>query len=121
MAINRIEDSTMTLEYARGDSFAREFTITKLDGTGLDITTATILFTVNKRKDPPAVVITDQLFQISGILTTPTSGKFEVKPSSTNTNVVPGDYYYDIQMILGTVKETLAKGIFRILQDITKS
>ena len=114
MTIDRTDDTSMGWDCARGDSEARQFSIS---GVTPDISGFTFTLTVNKKKNPTGT--SDQLFTLTGTKDVPNS-KVEFKPATTDTDLAPGDYYYDIQMNDASTKKTMAKGIFRIVQDITK-
>jgi hypothetical protein len=103
----------------RGDTAADQFTITR-DGTAVDITGCSFKLTVNSEKDP--VDATTQLFTVDGTITGAAAGEVEFAPDATQADQSPGRYYYDVQMTDATgAIRTAAKGVYRILQDITKS
>ncbi len=112
------------LTYARGDSFAQEFIITDADDVVIDITGFTFLLTVNTEKNPvpvgPPIVGVEQ-FQLTGTITDGPAGKVEFAPSTANTNITIGKYWYDIQMTdTGSTIRTIIKSTFVIVQDVTK-
>lgn len=108
-----------TIVRYRGDTAPDQFTI-KRDGVVLDITSCTFALTVNSLKDP--VDITTQLFSLAGTVTSGTLGQVQFSPDATQADQLPGDYFYDVQMVDTTgAKRTVDKGRYRFRQDITKS
>lgn len=108
------------IEYARGDSFPTKFQL-KDSGTGavIDITGFTFRLTVNTTKNP--VDTTDQVFTVNGTIEDAANGLVSFAPSESDTDLVPGVYFYDMELIdTSGRKRTFAKGVFRIFQDISK-
>lgn len=108
--------------WARGDSSARGFTIKDSSvspSVPIDITGFSFKLTVNSEKDPTNQ--TNEIFSVVGTIVDGPNGKVSFAPSSTETNVAPGPYYYDIEQTdLGGLISTLIKGKCKIIQDITK-
>jgi hypothetical protein len=103
----------------RGDTAPDQLTITR-NGVVVNITACTFKLTVNSEKDP--VDTTNQLFSVIGAITSAVNGEVEFSPNSTQADQAPGRYYYDVQMTDGTgAIRTVQKGVYRILQDITKA
>ena len=80
------------IELIRGDSSSINFTI------DMDLTGATVFFTAK-----PA--LTDDAGDTTAVIdvevtdhTVPTSGQTVIPLSNTDTDVTPGEYYYDIQI-----------------------
>ncbi len=109
------------LNWFRGDSYPIRIQI-KDSNTELpiDLTGYLFKFTVNQIEDPSD--IDTQLFTVDGILDAdPTTGFVSFTPTETDTSIVPGDYFYDIQMITDQGhKRTIHKNSFIVSQDITK-
>ena len=115
MPIDRTKDATADIEWARGDSSIREFTL------NVDITGATFLLTVNTVRDPTvSPPVGTELFQVVGVIFDAPAGKVRFAPTSVDTDLDPGKYFYDVQMTAGGQVTTVLKGVCRILQDITK-
>lgn len=109
----------MNIERYRGDSYADEFRIThKEDDSAVDLTGYSFLLTVDTRKTPTDN--TTQVYQLTGVVDSPTSGVVKFSPSSAQADLV-GYYYYDVQMTdpWGSSR-TLVSGKYVYIQDITK-
>jgi hypothetical protein len=89
------------------------------DGAVVNISGCTFKLTVNSLKDPPSTAT--QLFTVDGVITSAVAGEVEFSPTSLQADQTPGRYYYDVQMTDGAgAIRTVYKGVYRILQDITK-
>lgn len=83
------------LTFFRGDDVSIPFTI-----TGVDLTGVTVYFTVKPEDSVDTDSTTDAAAVIKKQTTThsdPTNGKTIIDLSSTDTNVTPGIYKWDIQ------------------------
>ena len=108
------------IDWFRGDSFPIELAIKKC-GEAVDLTGASLVLTVNKKRNPTNSPTT-QLFYLEGNITDEVNGLVSFTPSQTNTDIYPATYYYDIQLTLsGGHVITISHREFRILQDITKA
>lgn len=110
-----------SITFYRGDSYPLTVTITDT-GTRLpiDITAATITLTVDAARNPSDE--TTKKFSLAGILDDdPTTGVVTFTPTTTNNDISPGTYYYDIQMTQGTTVRTLEKDEYIITQDLNKN
>lgn len=106
------------IERKRGDTYAIELSVTDSSGTAVDISGYSFLLTVDPEKYPASS--DNNLFQLTGTITSALSGTVEFSPSAANTDAV-GTYYYDIQMTdSGGLISTLDSGKFKLVQDITK-
>lgn len=118
-SIDKTNDETKEICWARGDSDAKGFTLKDSTGAVIDITGFSFKLTVNAEKDP-----TDQVqeqFSLTGSLPAPTTGKVSFAPLTTDTDITPGKYFYDIEQTDGGgAVSTIIKGVARIIQDITK-
>jgi len=116
-------DQTKNLDkeicWGRGDSDAKGFIIQDSLGVAIDITGFTFKLTVSLDKDPTDQV--NEQFSITGIITLATAGTVSFAPTTTDTDITPGIYFYDIEQtdVSGAIK-TVIKGRVRIIQDITK-
>lgn len=84
------------LEIPRGDQFSLSVAITDDDDLPIDITGATIFFTVRrwlKESEEGALIekeVTDHV--------DPTNGETEIPLTNDDTSIQAGDYYYDIRI-----------------------
>jgi hypothetical protein len=109
------------IEWYRGDSYPKGYVITDIDTQlPIDITGYSFKFTVDSRKNPTDE--TTKIFQVVGAPDIdPTTGKVTFTPSPSHTDIAPGSYYYDIQMIDPSLHiRTIRKDKFKVVQDITK-
>ena len=104
----------------KGNSKSYTLTLT-IKSTGLpkDITGATITFTV---KDDMAAEDSAALIQVNGTITDGPNGEARVDLTPVNTNVTPGLYNYDFELldVLGNITTILA-GEVRILPHANQS
>ena len=109
------------ITWFRGDSYPAEIHIVNTNtGDALDITGYTFKLTVDTNKNPADD--STKLFELLGnIDPDPTTGKVAFTPTPENNDLVPKNYYYDIEMTdpMGYVR-TIAKNKWIIVQDITK-
>jgi hypothetical protein len=85
----------------------------------VDISGFSFKLTVNSERDPTDQV--NEQFSITGVIGNPTGGLVSFAPTTTNTNITPGTYFYDIEQTDGaSAIKTLIKGKALIVQDITK-
>lgn len=102
----------------RGDTYADRF-LAEVDGVAVDITGCSFKLTLNTQRNP--IDISNQVYQLTGIVTSPESGIVEFAPDSTQADLT-GLFYYDIQMIDGNgVKRTPVKDVYVYEEDITKN
>ena len=108
------------LKLIRGDTRNIQVTFKDTDGSVLDITDCTVFFTVNASDNP----LTDVDAVISKEVTAHTdaeAGISTIELTSSDTEVTPGSYYYDIQLkdtanaILSSYSSNLT-----IVADITR-
>lgn len=103
------------IELIRGDSATIDFNL-----AGTDLTGATVFFTAkptisNGADDSDAVIsveVTDH--------TDPENGTTVIPLSSTDTNVTPGTYYYDIQVKNGTNITSIPVRKLIVYGDVTR-
>jgi len=107
------------LTIIRGDTTTYTVTLTDSAGDPIDITGYTFFMTVKKSKDDKDddAIITEDVTSHSD----PTNGVTVITLSSTDTNVAPGIYYYDIQYkdTSDNIK-TVLYGVFEVLVDYTR-
>lgn len=85
----------------------------------IDITNYTFRMTVDTLQNPPDD--TTALFEVVGTITDAAAGEFEFEPTAMQTDLPIGTYYYDVEYTdaAGRIK-TVAKGKYKIIQDISK-
>ena len=105
---------------SRGDTAPWTFTILKADGvTPEDITGFSYLLTVDPSDEPTDAV--NNLFQLTGIISTGTDGVVQFNLSAGQADQVPAEYFFDLQQTDTAMRlRTVAKGSFEFKQDITK-
>lgn len=103
----------------RGDTYADVFTL-KSAATGLpiDVTGYTFVMTLDPSKEP--VDSTNNVYQLTGTITSPTGGTVEFAPTALQADQV-GTFYFDVQMVDGAGrKRTITGGKYKYEQDISK-
>jgi hypothetical protein len=118
-----IIDQTKNLDkeicWGRGDSDAKGFVIQDSNGVAVDITGFSFKMTVNSERDPTDQV--NEQFTIVGVIGVATDGTVSFAPTTTDTNITPGIYFYDIEQTdVSSRIKTIIKGRVKIIQDITK-
>lgn len=110
----------LDLDRVRGDNYPFRFQIFQKDGVTPEVITGfTFTMTVDPEVDP--VNATNNLFQLSGVITDGPNGKVEFRPTLLNMDLTPDTYFYDVQMIDdGPYTRTPVRGKLNIEQDITK-
>ena len=95
-----------------------ELTFEDIDGNPINLTGATVFFTVkvNKTDAEDDAVLKKEITEFED----PTSGIALLQLSKTETDLIPKSYYFDIQLVdsTGKVASTYA-GRFLVDQDIT--
>jgi hypothetical protein len=101
----------------RGDTALVRVEVIDTDSAVVDIAGCTFLLTVDPQQYPTTG--DNNVFQISGtIVGDGSTGLVDFAIPGTSS---PGVYYYDVQMTTAGGKiETIARGKWTILQDITK-
>lgn len=107
------------LEIIRGDDTTISATITNQDDEAVNLTGATVFFTVKRRKtdsDADALIAKEVTSH-----TTPASGQTDIELTNEDTDIRPGAYLYDLQ-----VKDnedriiSINYGTLRVKTDITR-
>lgn len=119
-AIDQTKDATKNICWARGDSDAKGFVVQDSAGVAVNITGFSFRLTVNTDKNPTQNV-GEELFTIVGVITDAVNGKVAFAPTSTDTDQIPGKYFYDVEQTDGSgLISTVIKGVAQIIQDISK-
>lgn len=112
---------TTAIERFRGDTQPLDFLVTETVAgveEPLDLTSCTFLLTIDPSKTPAND--TANLCQLVGTITSALGGAVSFYPSASDMDYI-GKFYYDIQMTDGSGKKrTIAKDVFKLIQDITK-
>lgn len=110
----------MTIRRYRGDTVPDVVFVKDADGAALDISGFTFYLTVSSEKAPTD--ITNQVFQLTGVITDAPNGKVEFAPTAMEADLLPKKYFYDIQMVSGGGQiQTIIASTYTIVQDITKT
>lgn len=110
---------SQTVQIIRGDDVTLHITFTDQDNDPVDITGSEVFFTV---KNKLADVDDDALIATSTTShTTPDSGITSIVLTNTDTDINPGTYVYDLQLIDETDSvSSIIYGKFQIVDDVTK-
>ncbi len=105
------------IEIVRGDTESITFTLER-DGTPVNLTGTTVFFTAKSGLDD-----VDASAAIAISVTShsdPTNGITIIPLSSTNTDITPGEYFYDIQVKDGATITSIPYRKLEILTDVTR-
>ncbi len=117
--IDQTKNSDKEICWGRGDSDAKGFVVQDSAGAAIDISGFSFKLTVNSEKDPTDQV--NEQFTVAGVIGSGPAGTVSFAPTTVNTDITPGIYYYDIEQTDGSSRiKTIIKGKCRIVQDITK-
>ena len=117
--IDQTKTASKTICWGRGDSDAKGFIVQDSDGVAVDISGFSFKLTVNSEKNPTDQV--NEQFSIVGVITDAAAGKVGFAPTTTDTDITPTTYFYDIEQTDGSgAIKTLIVAKALIVQDITK-
>ncbi len=117
--IDQTKNTDKEICWGRGDSDAKGFVIQDSAGVAIDITGFSFKMTVNSDRDPADQI--NEQFTIVGIIGDATNGLVSFAPTTVDTDITPGIYFYDIEQTDGSgAIKTVIKGRAKIIQDITK-
>jgi glycine cleavage system H lipoate-binding protein len=112
--------ATINIERYRGDTIPDQFTIKDSAGVAVNITGYSFLLTVNSEKSPTDT--TNQLYELTGIITDALNGKVEFAPSAVQADQTPAGYFFNVQMTdAASAITTIVVGKYKYIQDITKT
>lgn len=108
------------IDAIRGDSRNIRVAFQQNDGTAYNITGGKVFFTVSRVGAP----VNDSAAVISKLVTThtdATAGETTISLTPSDTNITPGVYWYDVQLV-DTLGNVLSKGKqrFVVISDITR-
>ena len=111
----------MIISMFKGDTKTIEVTAKNQDGIAVDITGASIKFTVKTNATDTDAQAKFQKTTTLGItITDATNGKFEIAISPSDTSgLSAGEFVFDIQLNISGAIFTIAKDIFLLKQDVT--
>lgn len=102
-----------SIEHIKGDTFVRDLAFIDSNNTAINLTGASIIFSVKAKREDTAYILTQ-----SAVITNASGGlaKITVNP----LDIALGEYYYDIQLIDSTgVITTVARDMLTITYQIT--
>lgn len=110
--------TTSDMQIIRRDDVAYDITFVDVDGDPINLTGATVFFTVKRKlTDVDADAVIEKEITV---FTTPLLGVATLNLTNSETNIAPGDYFFDIQLktVDGKIASSVA-GKFFVLQDVT--
>lgn len=108
----------MPIKITRGEDAVFTGSAVDANGTAIDISTGSILFTV---KDKLTDLDAAKVFQKSGSGLT-SGGAFTIAISASDTSGLKLDSrYYDIELTLSGSKSTITRGKFILLPEVTRA
>ncbi len=109
---------TNDIEIIQGDDTTIRFTITDQDGSPVDLSSANLVFSVIEDFDSVTKTITETT--VSGLHTEPASGLTYVFLPHADTNIDPGNYFWDIELQYGNgMINSVKHGKLTVVQDVT--
>ncbi len=117
--IDKTQDDTETICWARGDSDAKGFEVQDSAKVAVNIAGFSFKLTVNLERQPADQ--DNEQFTVVGVITDAPNGKVAFSPTVLDTDIAPGTYYYDVEQTNGAgAIKTLVVAKAVIVQDITK-
>jgi hypothetical protein len=109
----------------RGDNRRVGLTFFEIDGvTRINLAGGTVYFTVNMDEDPSSDTAPNMKIQkvINSDFTDAANGRHIVTLNHTDTNIDPGDYWYDAQLVDSEGNYVSAyRGKFEVQSDTTRT
>jgi|GEM_PF-1921178 len=119
MATTTVPVETNDIRIFKNDSATVRCTVVKAsDGSVMNLTSYSAKLTVKRE---PYDADADALFSSAGTISAPTTGVITFAISYTNSDQRPGTYYYDIQLINGSIIKTVVSGKFIVSWDVTRA
>jgi hypothetical protein len=108
------------IKIIRGDTATINASFQDSDGVAIDLTGGKVFLTVNT-SDTPTDDTSAVIEKDIDSFTTPTTGEVTITLTSTDTNITPANYWYDIQFVSSTgVVTSLDKQRFIVKSDISR-
>jgi len=111
-----------TIKVIRGDDHTISINLKDWDGVAVDLTGATVYFTVRKEStvwdatDDTALIEIDQTSHVDA-----SAWLTNIVLTNTDTDIAVLDYCYDLQIkFTNWIINSIESGIFSIIQDVTK-
>lgn len=111
----------IAFEIYRGDTAPNELNFTNSAGNAYDLTgVSSLVITANPERNPDDD--DDEMWSVTMTITDATAGETTFALNSTQADMEPGVYWFDVQATLtaGSTIRTIFKDQFRVLQDINK-
>ncbi len=105
----------------RGDTAPVTLNFVDSDGDAYDLTgVSSLVITACETQNPTAS--SEELWNVTMTITSSTGGTATFALNSTQADMTPGVYWFDVQATLtaGSTVRTIHKGQFRVIQDINK-
>ncbi len=110
--------TSVDLDVFRRDDKTYNLAFTDADGAAIDLTGATIFFTVKTNEtdiDDDALIKVEQSSHSNA-----TGGLTTISVTNSQTDIAPGSFFYDFQYVTsGGIVTTVLSGRYNILQDIS--
>lgn len=102
------------ITHAKGDNLDLEAHITDENWTDVDLTGATVIFSI--KKNIQWAILLQQSITSHAL---PTQGKTKINFSGVQMNIDPWKYFYDLQVVNWWNKITTVVWIFTIIRGVT--
>lgn len=116
--------SRVNVQRSRGDTSPQNYQLVDRTMTVIDVTGRTFRLAVDPSSEPTSDA--NEIYELTGEIVDAEAGKIRFPLSAGDAAATAGAYFYDIEMTydeddaaLGVIK-TIAKGRWRIKQDVTK-
>lgn len=124
MASITITPATIDISLPMAITKSIDYTFKNIDGTPIDVTTATILFTVKNVPSDQNATDSSALIQKELSITDGANGMASLFLTQTDTFIPAGDYYYDVKLVQTydtdpTTVDIALIGSFTITDDST--
>lgn len=109
--------TAVDIKVQRNDSPVIPITVNE-NGSALNVAAGTFVMTVGNSPAPSTAA--ENIFTVTGAFETDgTDGRVNFQPTTGDTALDPGVYFYDVEMTLSGSVRTILKGSFTIEADIS--